>query len=64
MGYGMALNLRSKLDKSTTFYICDITEKAINRFRSELEGYGPIEVVKNGAEAAQVAVRQPVIDFR
>lgn len=62
MGYGMAVNLRSKLDKSTTFYVCDISEKAISRFRSELEGYGPIEVVEDGAEASQIAVSQSVVD--
>jgi hypothetical protein len=64
MGYGMAVNLRSKLDKNTTFYICDISEKAINRFRSELEGHGPIEVVENGAAAAQAAVSQFSVDSR
>ena len=64
MGYGMAVNLRSKLDKTTTFYVCDISEKAISRFRSELEGYGPIKVVQNGAEAVKVAVSQSVIASR
>ena len=56
MGYGMAVNLRSKLDKNVKFYICDVNQEAIKRFKSELNGYGPVEVVKNGAEAAQVAV--------
>lgn len=58
MGYGMAVNLRSKLDKSLTFYICDVNQEAIKRFKSELDGYGPIEVAQNGAEAVQVAVSQ------
>lgn len=56
MGYGMAVNLRSKLDNSQTMYICDISNDAINRFRTELEGQGPIEVVENGAEAVKSAV--------
>jgi 3-hydroxyisobutyrate dehydrogenase len=56
MGYGMAVNLRSKLDRSVKFYICDVNQEAIKRFQSELDGYGPIEVVKSGAEAVQVAV--------
>lgn len=57
MGYGMALNLRSKLDKDQVLYICDTSEDAINRFKSETESLGPVEVVKNGAEAMKVAVR-------
>lgn len=56
MGYGMAINLRSKLDKGTTFYICDVSTEAIDRFKAEMQGCGPIELVKNGAEAVQVAV--------
>ena len=56
MGYGMAVNLRSKLDRSKTFYICDVSEDAINRFKLELDGQGPIEVVQNGTEAVAVAV--------
>ena len=56
MGYGMAVNLRSKLDKSIKFYVCDISQETIKRFESELDGYGPIEVVQNGAEAVQTAV--------
>ncbi|KAK3715289.1 hypothetical protein LTR37_007256 [Vermiconidia calcicola] len=55
MGYGMAVNLRSKLDRSKTFYICDVSEDAINRFKLELDGQGPIEVVQNGTEAVAVA---------
>ena len=58
MGYGMAVNLRSKMDKGRTLYICDVSDAAIRRFRSEMDGRGPIEVVKNGAEAIQAAVRK------
>lgn len=58
MGYGMAVNLRSKLDKSITFHICDVSEDTINRFKSELDGHGPINVVSSGAEAVQSAVSQ------
>lgn len=56
MGYGMAVNLRSKLPKSTTFYICDVSPQTIDRFISEMGGYGPIKVVENGFEAVQAAV--------
>jgi 3-hydroxyisobutyrate/3-hydroxypropionate dehydrogenase len=50
------VNLRSKLDKTAKLYICDVSVEAIDRFKSEMDGYGPIEVVKNGYEAVQVAV--------
>ena len=56
MGYGMAVNLRSKLDSDWTFYICDVNEQAIERFKSETGGHGPVHVVKNGFEAVQAAV--------
>lgn len=56
MGYGMAVNLRSKMDRSHTLYICDVSEKAITTFRSEVDGRGPVEVVENGAIAVQSAV--------
>lgn len=56
MGYGMALNLRSKLDSSTTVYVCDVNAEAIARFKTEMEAQGPIEVVVNAFEALQVAV--------
>lgn len=62
MGYGMAVNLRSKLDDTWTFCICDVNEQAINRFKSEMANKGPIEVVKNGKEAIQAAVG--ILDLR
>lgn len=56
MGFGMALNLRSKLDRATTMYVCDTDSTAIEKFRSEVGDRGPIEVVANGCEAVQRAV--------
>jgi hypothetical protein len=56
MGYGMAINLRTKLDNSTTFYVCDVNQDAIDRFKDEMNGQGQIEVVRNGADAVRVAV--------
>lgn len=58
MGCGMALNLRAKLDKSATFYICDISKEAIDLFKTESDGHGPVEIVKNGADAVMSAVSQ------
>lgn len=64
MGYGMAVNLRSKLDDTWTMYICDVNSQALERFREETQGYGLVEVVQNGFEAIKAAVgeRNPVYD--
>lgn len=56
MGYGMARNLRSKIDKDTTLVVCDVNPEAIDKFKSEMSDHGPIEVAKNGFEAVQKAV--------
>lgn len=57
MGYPMALNLRSKMDPKATLLINDVSESALAKFQEEMKSKGPIEVVKNGAEAAERAVR-------
>ena len=51
MGYGMAVNLRSKLDDKTTLYVCDVSKDAMARFKAQVDHYGPIEVVDSRAEA-------------
>ena len=56
MGYGMAVNLRKKMDSSQTLLICDVNEGALEKFQAEMN-QGPIQVVKTGAEAATRAVR-------
>lgn len=60
MGYGMAINLRKKLDESQILYICDTNNEAIKRFQSETESLGRVEVVKDGAEAIKVAVSRSI----
>lgn len=57
MGYGMAVNLRKKLPKDVTLYICDVNDKAITRFQAETINEGPVRVVQNAFEAMNVAVR-------
>jgi len=57
MGYPMAVNLRSKVGSETTLLVCDVSQEAIQRFKDQMQGQGPIEVVKNGYEAAIAAVR-------
>ncbi len=56
MGYGMAVNLRKKMKSSMTLLICDVNEGALEKFQTDMNE-GPIQVVKNGAEAARGAVR-------
>ncbi|KAF4553930.1 Hypothetical protein D9617_5g068050 [Elsinoe fawcettii] len=55
MGYPMAVNLRKKMPSSDKLLICDVSTNALSRFQSEMSGNGPIEVVKNGAEAVSQA---------
>jgi len=62
MGYGMAMNLRSKLDSSQMLYICDTSNEAIERFQSETNTLGSVEDVSNGAEAVQSAVSLTLCD--
>jgi 3-hydroxyisobutyrate dehydrogenase len=57
MGYPMALNLRKGLDSSYTLLVCDVVPEALSRFQKDAEGMGLVEVVQNGYEAAQRAVR-------
>jgi len=56
MGYPMAVNLRSKMGEDKTLLICDVSEEAIAKFQKQMEGKGPIRVVKDGFEAVQQAV--------
>lgn len=55
MGYPMAKNLRGGLEPTKTLLICDVSEEALNRFQAETAGRGPVEIVKNGFEAAKAA---------
>jgi len=56
MGYGMAMNLRSKIGKEFTLVVCDLNGEVLDQFKAETSGLGPVEVVKNGFEAIQKAV--------
>lgn len=59
MGYPMAKNLREGLDVGKILLICDVSKEALDRFQAETVGKGPVEVVKNGFDAAQAAVSRP-----
>jgi len=56
MGYPMAKNLRAGLGPEKTLLICDVNTNALDLFKAETEGKGPVEVVKNGFEAVKAAV--------
>ena len=56
MGYPMAKNLRGGLGPEKTLLICDINSNALDRFKAETEGQGPVGVVRSGYEAARAAV--------
>jgi len=55
MGYGMAVNLRSKMDPSATLLICDVNKSALEKFQTQMEEKGEIKVVENAFEAAKAA---------
>ena len=56
MGYGMVVNLRSKMSRDWTVYVCDTNAEIIERYLAEVNDQGPVEVVQTGAEAARCAV--------
>ena len=55
MGYGMAMNLRAKISKSSNFILCEINEERRNQFVREASNIGPIEVVSSPREVAERA---------
>ena len=56
MGYPMAKNLRAGLGPEKTLLICDVNNNALDRFKTETEGQGPVGEVSSGYEAARAAV--------
>jgi 3-hydroxyisobutyrate/3-hydroxypropionate dehydrogenase len=56
MGYPMTKNVRTELGPEKTLLICDVSNNAPDRFKTETEGQGPVGVVSSGDEAAKAAV--------
>lgn len=54
MGWGMAMNLRAKLPKSSKFIICEINEARRAQFVEEADGL--VQVATSPREAAGMAV--------
>jgi 3-hydroxyisobutyrate/3-hydroxypropionate dehydrogenase len=55
MGYGMALNLCAKLQRSTQFVLCEINEARKDQFVKECGR--PVELAKSPREVVAKAVR-------
>lgn len=55
MGYGMALNLRSKIPSGSRFLLCEINEARRDQFLSESSSKGSVETVQSPKELAELA---------
>lgn len=55
MGYGMALNLRSKIPSSSRFVLCEINESRRDQFINEASARGKIEIAQTPREVAEQA---------
>lgn len=55
MGYAMASNIRKKMPAESTLFINDINASACERFQTEFDSFGPIEIVQSAREAAEDA---------
>lgn len=57
MGYPMAVNLCSKLDKDKVMVICDVDKGALQKFEAEASaGQRRVIIAKSAAEAIGMAV--------
>ncbi|VUC37773.1 unnamed protein product [Clonostachys rosea] len=59
MGYGMAANVRQKMDPSGILYINDVYRPSCEKFKAEFSAVGPVEILdsaKSIAEKAQTIV--------
>lgn len=54
MGWGMAMNLRKKIDPSSKLVVCEVSENRRNQFIKEAPG--PVEVANSPKEVAERAV--------
>ncbi|KAJ5363605.1 uncharacterized protein N7496_009318 [Penicillium cataractarum] len=55
MGFGMAGNIRQKMQASATLYVFDINLEACEGFTAKFDQFGPIEIAKSVKEAARNA---------
>jgi 3-hydroxyisobutyrate/3-hydroxypropionate dehydrogenase len=55
MGYGMAMNVRRKMDKKSTLFINDVNRSACEKFAQEFAAEGEIVIVDTAREVAEKA---------
>jgi 3-hydroxyisobutyrate dehydrogenase-like beta-hydroxyacid dehydrogenase len=55
MGFAMASNVRKKIPRDSILYINDINASACERFNTEYNSFGPIEIVPTARDAAEHA---------
>ncbi|ETN41461.1 uncharacterized protein HMPREF1541_03397 [Cyphellophora europaea CBS 101466] len=55
MGYGMAMNLRSKIPSTSKFILCEINGTRRDQFINEASAKGKVEVAQSPKELAQLA---------
>jgi 3-hydroxyisobutyrate dehydrogenase len=60
MGYPMALNVRRKLPKSSTLYIYDLSQSALDRFVKEVGSEGEVVISSSAKEVVDNAVRPSI----
>ncbi len=60
MGYPMAINLRSKIDSNRQMFICDVNKSALDRFQTEMDGKGSVQVMESAYQVIQAAVRSSI----
>jgi 3-hydroxyisobutyrate dehydrogenase len=55
MGYGMAMNVRRKMNKKSTLFINDVDRPACEKFAQEFAAEGEIVIVDTAREVAEKA---------
>jgi 3-hydroxyisobutyrate dehydrogenase len=55
MGYGMAMNIRKKMPRTSTLFITDVFRPSCEKFRDEFSSYGAIQIVDSAREVAERA---------
>ncbi|KXJ87805.1 putative 3-hydroxyisobutyrate dehydrogenase [Microdochium bolleyi] len=57
MGYGMAKNVRQRMDRNATLYVNDVNRAACEAFKAEFSSLGAIEIAESARLVAEHALR-------
>ncbi|KAM5349586.1 hypothetical protein ACJ41O_006091 [Fusarium nematophilum] len=55
MGYGMAMNVRKRMSPSATLYVHDVFRASCERFKSEFDSIGGVEIMDSARQVAEKA---------